>query len=729
MPRINSPGLSVLSNGHSDHQALSSGPASIELPSYAGYPALSASAAAQNQRYFRFLRKKWWIVLLSLLVFGGLAAAYVIYWPMTYVSQAHMWAAGRTGLQLREGATYSDDAQNFAGTQVELLQSDKILSRAFERVRVMHVNIPTNSEGKPEPVTIRVAQLPKSAVLELKAKGPTEEYTTAFLNATMDEFLAYKKETRAASSGDTYTSVSEQITRQEADLKAEQDKLNAYMRDNNVAVLEEQAKAASTYLTQLLAESSQLKLEYQILEAMSAEGPLTLVARTNTLAAAPDIRRADDRGLPSASPPPEFVIAQQDLEKLRILRARLSKYLRPEHPKIVKLDQEISMGENLVQFLSSQSHAQLADAKQTAKLKIEQVQETIKEWEAKVNNASERIAEYQAIKLNVERLQGLHDRLIGLLQTVDVSRNLDQENITILDGPSEPKSAKRSPVVAGFLLFLGLTVGLALVLLVERSDDRVMSVEELGGRFDEWILGQVPTVKVGRKERTPALVQSGDSRHIFAESHRNIRSALFFANYSDEKPRILLVTSAIPNEGKSTVAANLACTIALAGSRVLLVDADLRRGVLHRLFKTAQEPGFSELLTNGESLEQCVISAAVPNLWVLPRGKTVNNSAELFLGQQCDHLLARLRAQYDCVILDSIPIFAADDTTSLAPKMDGVLFVVRGNYTRSRTARRALEQLYERQAKVLGLVFNRADASSRSYEYYKYVQYYSSGKA
>ena len=115
------------------------------------------------------------------------------------------------------------------------------------------------------------------------------------------------------------------------------------------------------------------------------------------------------------------------------MRSRLSKYLRPEHPKIVKLDEQIAQGEQLVQYFSRQSREQLANARQTVKLKVDQVQEAIKEWEAKVNNASVRIAEYERLKLNVARLQELHDHLLGLLQTVDVSKNLDQENITILD--------------------------------------------------------------------------------------------------------------------------------------------------------------------------------------------------------------------------------------------------------------------------------------------------------
>lgn len=768
-----------------------------------GYPPSAVRPPTSGlARYLTFLGRKWWIVLLSVLLFGGLAAAYIAWWPASYASTARLWAAGRMGLQLREGMTYAENSLNFAGTQIELLQSDLILGRAFNRLQqTLHISFPTNSEGKPILPTIKVSQLPKSAMLELKAKGPTENSVVAFLNAVMDEFLAYKKEVRSASSGDTYTSVSEQTVKQEAELKAEQDKLNAYMRDNNVAVLEEQAKAASTYLTQLLAEFSELKLQYQILEATSGEGPFALAAMTNVLAGAPDPRQLASSSLPSASPPPEFLGAQQKLEEVRIMRTRLSKFLRPEHPKIVKLDEQIAQGEKLVEFLSRQSRDQLANAKQTTKMRIDRIQETIKEWETKVNNASERIAEYERMKLSVGRLQGLHDSLLALLQTVDVSKNLDQENITILDRPSEAKDAKKPILVTAFLLFVGLGAGLGLVFLVEQKDDRVMSLEELTGRFDEWIVGQVPEVPRLKKKKKPALVTMDDDRHIFAESHRAIRSALWFATNPEDKPKALLVTSAIPNEGKSTVAANLARTMAFAGARVLLIDADLRRGLLHELFEVPAEPGLSDLLAQGgdytQYLHQIPLSppddgppttdhgpqtkdqgpqpAANPpssdrcppssgfrppssdlrppssggcppssdgrppssdlrppssgQLHFLPRGKRPDNSGELFLSANCDRLLARAREEFDCVILDSIPVFAADDTTSLAPKVDGVLFVVRNSFTSADTARHALELLYERQAKILGLVFNRADSASRSYKHYKYAKYYHSEKA
>jgi capsular exopolysaccharide synthesis family protein len=632
-----------------------------------------------------------------------------------------MWAAGRKGLQLREGATYVEDNANFAGTQIELIQSGLVLGRAFDRVRTsLHMSFPTNSLGKPELPTVKVLQLPRSAVLRLRAKGPSKALVIAFLNAAMDEFLAYKKEVRTLSSGDSYASVSERTVKQEGELKAEQDKLTTYMRDNNVAVLEEQAKAAGVYLTQLLAALSELQLQYQLLEANSAEQPWGWAVITNTLAGAAELRRPGSFVPLSPSLPPEFVGAQQELEKARIMRLRLGKHLRPEHPKMVKLDEQIAQSEKLVEYFSRNSLEQLAEARQTAKLRIDRMQETIKDWEAKVNTASVRIAEYERLKLSVGQLQELHDHLLALLQTVDVSNNLDQENLTILDRPVEAFDAKKSTLFTALVLGLGLGAGLAFVALVERRDDRVISAEDLIGRFPEWVLGQIPELPRPQKNHALALLTINDQRRVFAESHRKIRSALWFALDEAARPRALLVTSAIAGEGKSTLAANLASAMAFAGSRVLLIDADLRHGILHELFQQSAQPGLVDVLSFNAAppFASYLLPTSVPNLTLLPRGSPRDNSSELLLGSNCDRLLANARNDFDCVILDSSPIMAADDTTCLAPKVDGVLLVVRNSFSRAGAIRHALNLLYERQAKVMGLVLNRSDSRSLSFRYF-----------
>ena len=471
------------------------GPLTSDL-SYFGPP---PDPIVQARRYLAFLARKWWIVALSVLFFGALAAAYFVWWPASYATKGHLWAAGQMGLHLDQGTTYTEDITTYAGTQVELLQSDFIQGRAYVSVtNTLHLAFPTNSEGKPKIPKIKVAQLPKSTVLELVAKGSSAELTKAFLNAIMDEFIAYKKEIRAANSGDSYASVSEQIKKQEVDLTAAQDKLTEYMRANNVAVLEERAKAASVYLTQLLAEYSQLKAQLQLIQSLKAQGPIAFASATNLLAGLAGPRRLGTSLDPVGGASPDFLTAQQELEKLQILRTRLSQYFRPDHPKMIKLDEQITEGEQLVDFLNHQTRDQLESAEETATTKVDGLQASIKDWETKIRDASERIAECERLEFNVKQLQDLHDHLLSLLQTVDVSKSLDQDNITVLDQPSEAKDARRVPLMAVFLILVGFGVGFGLVALLQRSDDHIRSLEELNERLDAQVIAMIPDVRASR---------------------------------------------------------------------------------------------------------------------------------------------------------------------------------------------------------------------------------------
>jgi Mrp family chromosome partitioning ATPase len=238
------------------------------------------------------------------------------------------------------------------------------------------------------------------------------------------------------------------------------------------------------------------------------------------------------------------------------------------------------------------------------------------------------------------------------------------------------------------------------------------------------------------------------------------------------RPRTLLVTSSVPNDGKSLTSANLAITLASTGARVLLVDADLRKGSLHNRFGIgAAAPGLSEALgreaapqgtpnrtdelsqilrndlteagsprRNGPPLNvaqpsqtslplwvSSVKCTKVPNLFLLPRGETTHRSSELFLGQLTPRFLQDAIASYEFVILDTAPVMAADDVTSLAPHVDGVIFVLRAEHTSARVARAALDLLYLRHVCVLGFVFNAVRPTSADYYYYyKYKDYYNS---
>ena len=690
-----------------------------EYPGYAGYP--GSPSTSVWRRYFVFLREKWWVPVLTVAVAVCGAAFYLALQPAAYASFARMWVSGK--LHIPESSLYSEELQFFFGTQIELFQSEKIQQRAFTRLQTL------NPGATSAPVRIKITHAPKSAVFLLQAMGADPAHTQTFLNALIDEYLNYKKEVRATSSDDTLASISEQVYQQEKELKTEQEKLSTFQRDNNLAVLQEQGIAAGAYLTKLNAQLSDLKLEYQILEIVSTNPPSLNPAQTNATSVVPDPKRLADANLPSTSPSAEFLLARQQLNLLKIQRDELSRYLRPKHPKIQRLDEEIARGEKIIELYRQQGQDQLATALQALKLKIEGVQSTTKEWEAKLMDATRRVAEFDRLKINVQRIQSLYDRLLNLLQTVDVNKNLDQEVVSVMERATAAEATKTTvPLKLALATFAGLAAGLGIIFLVARFDDRFTSMNEVVEQFEEEIVGQVPDVTKTRTNGKLDLVEPDDARHMFAESYRNIRSSLLFMATTGERPKVILVPSATPSEGKSTVAANLARTMAFAGSRVLLIDADLRRGKLHEFFGTHREPGLAELLRHQGQVKDFILRDALPNLFVLPCGQPISDSGELFLSAGFDQLLKEVHQDFDHILIDSAPIFAADDATTLAPKMDGVLFVLRGSYTRARLARQALELLYQRQAKVLGLIFNRANAHSGSYYYYKYADYYHSPK-
>jgi capsular exopolysaccharide synthesis family protein len=215
---------------------------------------------------------------------------------------------------------------------------------------------------------------------------------------------------------------------------------------------------------------------------------------------------------------------------------------------------------------------------------------------------------------------------------------------------------------------------------------------------------------------------------LYAESYRNLRSALLFLPIKGERPKIILITSALPGEGKSTVAANLAMTMASGGARVLLVDSDLRKGYLHDLLGLRKEPGLVELLHRPSDLDKIIQTNSHENFAFISRGCDVDQPGDILLSAALEQMLARWREQFDYVIVDSCPVFAADDATTLAPKLDGTLFVLRRQFAGTRMVQEALNLLNKRQARLLGLVFNRADASAQSYYYYKHSDYFRPAK-
>jgi succinoglycan biosynthesis transport protein ExoP len=227
----------------------------------------------------------------------------------------------------------------------------------------------------------------------------------------------------------------------------------------------------------------------------------------------------------------------------------------------------------------------------------------------------------------------------------------------------------------------------------------------------------------GHRGSAPLLPVQHD-RPLFDEAFRTLRSSLLFGLNGQGPARRILVTSAVPEEGKSTVAANLAVALAAGGLRVLLVDADLRQSRLHRLFGGASYPGLAEVLAQGVPCQDCYQPTSFAGLTLFAAGHTAVNPSDLFMSPAISQFVETVSAQFDYVVVDSPPVLVADDTTTLCTKVDGVLMVIRAASTPASRARRALALLATRKATILGIVYNGAVASLAEGIPYSYSKYY-----
>jgi len=266
---------------------------------------------------------------------------------------------------------------------------------------------------------------------------------------------------------------------------------------------------------------------------------------------------------------------------------------------------------------------------------------------------------------------------------------------------------------------LGLLVAVALAFGLEYLDDTVKTPEDVSTRLRLPLLGLVPAM---RGERVPLLSETVP--HDFGEAFRSLRTSLVFTSGS-EGPRVVAVTSSQPLEGKTTTACNLAVALALGGSRVLLIDADMRRPGLHKVVGVANEVGLSHVLVGQTRVREAVQRTTEPNLFVIAAGRIPPNPSELLASERMQNFLANLHTgPFDWVIIDTPPVLAVTDAVIVGRSVSGVVFVVGSEMTRRVHAERAIETLASGRPRSIGVVLNRVDFDRNKYYYSRYYGYH-----
>jgi capsular exopolysaccharide synthesis family protein len=226
------------------------------------------------------------------------------------------------------------------------------------------------------------------------------------------------------------------------------------------------------------------------------------------------------------------------------------------------------------------------------------------------------------------------------------------------------------------------------------------------------------------RRRLPALVAEADPRSPASEAYRTLRTNLTFAAV-DERAKTLIVTSATVGEGKTTTASNFAVVSAQADSRVCLIDADLRRPALHRVFSLSNERGLTTALVEDLPFAKFAQPTRIANLSVLTSGPLPPNPSELVGSKRMGDLLAGARSDFDLVICDTPPLISVGDGFALAAQVDGVILVVQGSKVPRDVIQRVVEQIDAVKARIVGVVLNRIDLRRDGYAY-NYYRYYAS---
>jgi polysaccharide biosynthesis transport protein len=409
----------------------------------------------------------------------------------------------------------------------------------------------------------------------------------------------------------------------------------------------------------------------------------------------------------------------------------------PGYPKVVELNNQLKQVRTEIAAEETRMQHGVRDEYLAAVQRENLLTTAFNQQTQQANQLNESAIEYSVLKRDAESNRQLYQDLLQRLKEAGVSAGLRSSNIRVVDVARTPTSpiAPNVPRKLQLGLLLGLACGIGLALVLEGLDTSIRNMEELSAISMLPALGMIPlqlssngqlrkrlkTVSsVIEKSESPTLITYARPQSEAAEAYRALRTSILLSSFG-APPKVILVTSAMPQEGKTTVSANSALVLAQRGSRVLLVDADLRRPAVGKLFGIRSRGGLSTLISGSDKVEDVVLPCPeVPTLWILPAGPIPPQPAELLGSSVMKDLIAHWRDSYDHVIIDTPPCLSVTDAVLLSPEADRVILVARSGQTTKAALRRACAVLLQVNARVMGIVLNALNRRSGEGYYYQY---------
>jgi capsular exopolysaccharide synthesis family protein len=556
------------------------------------------------------------------------------------------------------------------------------------------------------PVAIKPVEASLLVNIEYRHQDP--EFAALAANTIAEEYAAQNLEKRLETTKNKMDWIERELAVADRQARESEDALAQFREDRNAQSLEDRTNVVVTRLNEL---------NTQWLNAQAA-----LRTSSNQWNQVAHVNPKDDSAdlVPLIGMAADVVRARGTLNELMAQQTQLGQRYGPAHEAMRKLAISIENAQQELIAARFRVKESFRVAYETARNQEQQLASSFQNQTSSVADLDKKAAEYNALKRQSDAARTTHASLLGEFQKVRIAANSKANNVKIVDRaqvpavPVSPNTRKDliSAILAGLTLALGLAFGL------EYLDDTVKTPEDVTKRLRLPLLGLVPAV---RGTHVPLLTETVP--HDFGEAFRSLRTSLVFTS-GGEQGRVLAVTSSQPLEGKTTTACNLAFALALGGSRVLLIDADMRRPGLHKTVGLENSVGLSHLLAGQSRVREVVQRTREPNLFVITAGRTPPNPSELLASERMDAFLVNLaKGPFDWVVIDTPPVLAVTDAVVLAQKVTGVVFVIGSEMTRRVHTERALETLQAGRIRNIGAVLNRVDFDRNKYYYARYYGY------
>ncbi len=712
------------------------------------------------ESFWRILQKRKWAVIASTVVFATLslilsARTKPLYRASCLISISKP-SSDTLGLK---DPTISEDYYDYAmeiETQTKVLQSDAL---ALEVIRDLALDKnpafmgPSRSRGDsssqksavPEAIAtpdterqtallgmfaggLNVTIVPRTRVVQISYVSRDPKLATTIANGVATAFIEQNIRTKYESTVQTSDWISQQLSDLRLKTETAQEKLVRYQKDHGILGIDDKQNIITSKLDELnrqLTAAEAERIQKEASYRMATSGDPDILARTG------------------ASPVMERL--QTDRGALQVKYAQLTTTFGSSYPAVVEVKNQLEDLDKQVRAEMKRIEGRLKGEYLTSLQREKMLRAALENQKQEANTLNESAIEYNVLKRDLETSRQLYENLLQRLKEASVSAGLRSNNIRIIDPARIPTAPFSPDLRRNFLLgvLLGVFGGIVLAFIQDAMDNTVRTPEQVQLISGLPSLGVVPlegSKRSSLRSKSESLLKAKDAaeaapedvlmivhRDPFsqtAESYRALRTSILLSSLG-APPKVILVTSALPQEGKTTTAINCATALAQQGSRVLLIDADLRRPRIASSFKIESSLGLSNLLTGSAKLKDVVLpTAEVPNLSVIISGPVPPQPAELLGSNLMDEMLSTLREQFDHVVIDSPPALSVTDSVILSARVDSVLMVVYAGKTRKEALRRVSQVFAQVNARVMGVVMNGVDLQSPDHYYNYYGKRY-----